>query len=138
MIQGHELRPGNIIEYFIGEDGIGWDKHIVDWQDIRSCAENNEHFNACHRPAPLTKDFLVDIVGFKPHENGHSYILFDEDGDEDDMFYFVLEYEGDEHSDIWYFEGLDNLPHIQIQHIHKLQNLFFYLREEELPIQKKK
>lgn len=58
MIDPKELRLGNKMEYFIGEEGLKWESCTIDWQDIKWCEEENENFNKVHRPIPLTEGWL--------------------------------------------------------------------------------
>ena len=59
-----DLRTGNIIEYFISTDDLGWLPTVVHWQDIRLCHEQNESFNLDHRKIPITEEMLLKL-GFE-------------------------------------------------------------------------
>lgn len=123
-IKPTDLRHGNILQYYIGEDGCKWEETKIDWQDIKWCAENNENFNQVHRPVPLTRK-LLKRFGFKP--------CCDDMGD-----LFLRK------GDVWirdarmlYFSSSGDLMHYHIrniQYVHQVQNLYFTLTGQELQL----
>lgn len=58
MIQASELRVGNILQYYIGEDGVAWDYTTIDAEDILWCEQRNENFNKVHKPILISHEIL--------------------------------------------------------------------------------
>ena len=69
MIQKTDLRTGNHLKYYIGEEGVAWDATKIDWQDIKWCEENNENFNDVNKGIDITTTILV-MSGFTEDNNG--------------------------------------------------------------------
>ena len=125
MIKPNELRVGNKLHYFIGEEGVEWEVTTVDWQDIQWCSEDEEGFNKGHRPIRLTTEWLINF-GYTKREssvcnhwwNGLNNITHDWLVDITEM-----------HDNGQFFYR--NAKHV-IKHVHQLQNLYFSLTGEEL------
>ena len=58
MIKVEHLKSGNILQFFIGEEGCEWEYTKIDWQDIKWCQEKNANFNKFHKGIEITKDLL--------------------------------------------------------------------------------
>ena len=131
-MKASELRIGNCLQYYIGEDGCEWDTSKIDWQDLRWCDEKNKIFNHVHKGIPITEKILKDS-GFSPFDGGDFFI---ENGD----LAIVLR----NTSDDWYpsilqraemsFEEDQIIFLNRIEYVHELQNLFFAITKQELNI----
>lgn len=57
-IDQKELRVGNILEYFLGEEEQ-WIDCVIDAQDIYNCAEHWTEFSKHHRRIHLSEEWLI-------------------------------------------------------------------------------
>ena len=138
MIQPNELRTGNILQYFIGEEDCEWEFTTIDWQDIRWAQEVNENFNLVHKPVFLT-DELLEKCGFKCDRVDYTEYWNRIDGDGFHLDFFSLRRHdpaayysiGRKHDG--YFE-IYTQRDVKIWYLHQLQNLYFALTGEELEI----
>lgn len=125
MIQANDLRIGNVLKYFIGEDGLDWQETTIDAQDILWCQENNENFNKVHKPVELTPEVLA-AVGFKDMDGEFcpAYQLEQIEIEilPDDSYYARIKWDKDGAS----------LFLADIKSLHQLQNLYFALTGKEL------
>lgn len=120
MLTAQELRIGNFVEYYIGSDGMGWVWHKVDGQDILFCEEFPDKFNKSHRPIPLTESILVAAGFVKLPLNN-----------EDEWYWSNGPVELEQYDDGYILmAGYDR----DVNNLHQLQNLYFVLTGEELPI----
>ena len=123
MIQKTDLRIGNHLKYFIGEEGIDWDATKIDVQDLQWCEEKNENFNEVHKGIELTTTILV-MSGFT--EDNHKRLEFIEMPDGFYPMYAQLpELSSEEEQRV----ALN-----RIKYVHELENLFFVLTGKELNI----
>ena len=112
-----DLRVGNLLEYYIDTDYLGWQIFSVDWQDVRLCGEQNESFNADNRAIEITEDLLLKIGAIKlDFKDFPSFNLFGT------QINFV--------NGIW----IDYVSRVEIKGLHHLQNIFFFRNSEELQI----
>lgn len=123
-IEAKELRVGNKLQYYIGEDGCEWEETTIDWQDIKWATEENENFNKVHKPIPITEDILLRM-GFVKEPNAsktndlfiHGILsLAKREGDYSCAIHTLLTYP---------------LP-VKVKYVHQLQNLFHALTGQEL------
>ena len=123
MIKPNDLRIGNIVEYYINEEGIEWEASKLDWQDIRWASEANENFNKVNRGIPLTEDWLVKL-GFVKSEwdNNNSFRKMVGNNDYTIVFYSSCVCE------------IGDIITKEIKHVHQLQNLIFAITGEELTV----
>ena len=112
-----DLRIGNLMEYYIDTDNLGWQIFPIDWQDIRLCEEQNESFNKYNRPIAITEELLLKIGSIKL--------------DFKDISSFNLH-----GTQINFINGLwiDYATRVEIKGLHHLQNIFFFRNSEELQI----
>lgn len=131
-INPEELRIGNTLQYYIGEEGCEWDETTIDWQDLKWCTEKNENFNQVHKPISLSEEWLKGF-GF---EKAIGYIreTFDEKSLE-------LAFNTDTAEVQWYCFYRNVNPGMNddyvalrknLKYVHELQNLYFALTGEEL------
>lgn len=132
MIQKTDLRIGNHLKYFIGEDGCDWDATKIDWQDLKWIEEKPENFNDVHKGIELTTVILV-MSGFTEDNNGHfwidlktHYLEFIPMADE---FYPIYAQLPELSSEAEQRVGLS-----RIQFVHELENLFFVLTGKEITV----
>jgi hypothetical protein len=124
MIKPNDLRIGNLLEYYINEEGIEWEASALDWQDLRWCTEANENFNKVHRGIPLTEDWLVKLGFVKYGVMFHLpplTIIFNSEKKQ-----FIV------------YIGLDESTSYYPKFVHQLQNLYFALTGEELTVHETK
>lgn len=133
MIKASDLRVGNTLQYFIGEDGCEWESTTLDWQDIKWAQEKNDNFNLVHKPIPLTPE-LLEKCGFEWETEKHSHLEMETVAGHLLTFYYdkgILEsiqfYTVD--SSEAYFHPPDNF-----RFLHQLQNLYFALTGSELEV----
>jgi hypothetical protein len=132
MIQKTDLRIGNHLQYFIGEEGCDWSDTKIDWQDLKWCDELNENFNKVHKGIPITETFFTT--------NNFVY-----DGNNTGIWWKNLQthyLEMISGVDGWYpvfiqmpelsSESEQRVGLRRIEYIHELENLFFVLTGEEL------
>ena len=129
MIQKTDLRTGNHLKYYIGEEGVTWDATKIDWQDIQWCEEKNENFNEVHKGIDITTTILV-MSGFTEDNNGNFWynlqthyleIIVGVDG-----FYPIYAQLAEFTSEAEQRVGLQ-----RVRFIHELENLFFVLTGQE-------
>ena len=129
MIQKTDLRTGNHLKYYIGEEGVAWDATKIDWQDIKWCEEKNENFNEVHKGIDITTTILV-MSGFTEDNNGSFWynlqthyleIIVGADG-----FYPIYAQLPELSSEAEQRVGLQ-----RVRFIHELENLFFVLTGQE-------
>lgn len=121
-MKASEFRVGNILQYFIGEDGCEWEQTTLDWQDIRWATLFNENFNKVHQPIPLTEEWLLKF-GFE--ETGrNTYTL-------PDAFNYGLH--------VRFLMGKFSIKHRAnrgyekiINYVHELQNIYYSMIDYEL------
>ena len=112
-----DLRVGNLLEYYIDTDYLGWQIFSVDWQDVRLCSEQNESFNADNRAIEITEDLLLKIGAIKlDFKDFPSFNLFGT------QINFV--------NGIW----IDYVSRVEIKGLHHMQNIFVFRNSEELQI----
>lgn len=130
MIQKTDLRIGNHLKYYIGEEGIDWDATKIDVQDLQWCEDNNENFNEVHKGIELTTVILV-MSGFTEDNNGHFWIDLQTHYLEfipmHDGFYPIYAQLPELSSEAEQRVGLN-----KIQFVHELENLFFVLTGKEI------
>lgn len=117
-----ELRIGNYVKTLVGNDPVKVES--IHNKGINTHIDTEEIL-----PVPITENWLVNHFGFK--NNGQGYYQHPE-------FNFFLYHVAEDE----YFDCYKQVPANDetgdfktMQHIHKLQNLFFELFEEELTIQ---
>lgn len=120
-MQATELRIGNYVKTLSSNDPLKVES--VNAKQINTGIDLEEIL-----PVFITEDWLVNHFGFK--NNGQGYYQHSEFN----FFLFYVEEDG-------YFDCYKQVPANDetgdfktLQHIHKLQNLFFELFEEELTI----
>jgi hypothetical protein len=118
MIQANELRIGNILEYFVNENGVDWIKVKVNGWDILRCDDNPTSFNGVRRPVVLTPEIL-ERAGFKTPDGYNSTVLY-KNG-------LMIDY----HMGKYKVRDHTLAP---CDYLHQLQNLFFALCGTELDI----
>jgi hypothetical protein len=134
MIQKTDLRIGNHLKYFIGEEGIDWDATKIDVQDLQWCEEKNENFNEVHKGIELTTTILV-MSGFT--EDNHNRFTVWKDLQTHYLEFIVMP-DG-------FYPMYAQLPELsseeeqrvalnRIKYVHELENLFFVLTGKELNV----
>ena len=136
-IQPNDLRTGNILQYFIGEDGCDWDDTKIDWQDLKWCDEENENFNKVHKGMPLTETLLcANNFTFDGVNLGHWWMNLQTHGLElissSDGWYPVFIQFPELSSENEQRVGLK-----KVLHVHELQNLIYALTGQEWNVQTK-
>jgi hypothetical protein len=116
MIKPNELRIGNLLEYFIGEDGCQWETTKLDGWDLYQCEIKNENFNKVHRGITLAEDWLIKLGFYTDSPYLTHYI-------------FGLKY--NRHTKFFVY---GDITFDQIKYVHQLQNLHFALTGEELTV----
>jgi hypothetical protein len=101
------------------------DKRVVYKADIN----DGQHIECSHdeiKPLPITSDWLINKLGFK--DNGGGYFQHA------DFNFFLFYVEEDNYYDCYkQVPANDDTGDFKgLQHVHKLQNLFFELFDEEL------
>ena len=134
MIKATDLRVGNLLEYYIATDNLGWIISEIDWQDIKQCQENPINFNADNRGIELTEYWLLKFGFEKVFEGKYKrckIILLDTE------IYLRP------NLDKWFF-GFKNYGEdceindcYEMVFVHELQNLIFALTKHELTIKTK-
>lgn len=115
MIKANELRVGNLLEYYIPTDNLGWLVETIDWQDIRECQEQNESFNSNNRGIKLNEQWLIDL-GFEFNDFDETYCK--------GRIRIT--------KDLKVFVGLCLLP--KKNYVHEIQNIFFDIEGVELTL----
>lgn len=132
MIKATDLRIGNHLHYYIGEEGIDWDATKIDVQDLQWCENKNENFNEVHKGIELTTVILV-MSGFTEDNNGHFWIDLQTHYLEfipmADGFYPTYVQKPELSSQEEQRVSLN-----RIKFVHELENLFFILTGKELNI----
>jgi len=134
MIQKTDLRIGNHLKYFIGEEGIDWDATKIDVQDLQWCEDKNENFNEVHKGIELTTTILV-MSGFT--EDNHNRFTVWKDLQTHYLEFIVMP-DG-------FYPMYAQLPELsseeeqrvalnRIKYVHELENLFFVLTGKELNV----
>jgi len=150
-ITSNELRTGNLLQYFIGEENCDWDTTKLDWQDIKWCEEENENFNKVHKPIPLTEEWIEDF-GFRLQSVAKHDFKFNNvvrtdklyttnpfNLDDVDTFEIEVIKDGDDNAVRRIgIKGLDYYDASNIQFVHELQNLYFALTKTELVLQERR
>lgn len=132
MIKANELRTGNLLEYYIESDNLGWQFSTIEWQDIRESQEKNESFNSGYRGIDLTEKLLL-MVGYSVvNENsaGKRYGYIIEGNYRSDLV--LIFWKKTENKGKFFRDGLRH----EIKFLHSLQNIHFALTGEELTIKK--
>jgi hypothetical protein len=112
-----DLRIGNLMEYYIDADNLGWQIYSVDWEDIRLCKDKNESFNKDNRPIKITEELLLKIGAIKlDFKDFPSFNLFGT------QINFV--------NGLW----IEYVSRVEIKGLNHLQNIFFFRNSEELQI----
>lgn len=126
-ILSNELRIGNWFKF------ISTNEYSV-VRDIRTDSVMKPSVNRVSledlEPIPLTPDILRDNLFFVYQASNYQY-------NEPNWIYKgedVLPFGIDEENGIYYFNGLQNMPDVQIKYVHELQNLYQCLCGEELKI----
>jgi len=139
MIQAKELRTGNLVEYFLGEnnEGENWEPTALDWQDIKWCEEDNEEFNRRHRPIKLTEEKLMRL-GFAEGNNTYFTRIFEANhANTDGEFSINIKFSINISLKYGTLQiGLGEPFLIAPQWVHSLQNTVFTLTGEELSYKK--
>ena len=101
------------------------DKRVVYKTDING-GQNIECNHDEIKPIPITSDWLINKLGFK--DNGGGYFQHN------DYNFFLFYVEEDDYYDCYkQVTGNDDTGEFKgLQHVHKLQNLFFELFDEEI------
>jgi hypothetical protein len=137
MIQKTDLRIGNHLKYFIGEEGIDWDATKINIQDLQWCEEKNENFNEVYKGIELNKTILV-MSGFT--EDNHNRFTVWKDLQTHYLEFIVMP-DG-------FYPMYTQLPELsleeeqrvalnRIKYVHELENLFFVLTGKELNVNMK-
>lgn len=128
-MEANEFRKGNLVEYYVGEDGIEWLGYIMDGWSISNFEDKPYEFVNSHRPILITEEWLINL-GFEHYKTDKSNVY------KSGIFMFVYPFDGR-------FKGkrmvtLANaltLDENNIKYVHQLQNLYFALTGEELKTQ---
>jgi len=131
-MEATDFRIGNIIEYYIDTDNLGWQKCRLDHQDLKRLSEQPESFRSEHRLIPLTEEILLKCRFIKMK-------------DKDAYIYNLSEYRTLQISNLtenphcWLKDifTTSNFEYVFISHpkyVHQLQNLIHALTNEELII----
>ena len=121
MIKANELRIGNMLEYFIDE---GWERTIIDWQDLKRITEYPTKFNYYHRPIPITDELLLECGCILIYKSDCSIILTLSDKHDISIKW----------SKVLGWRFVLNGFVKQFDYFHQLQNLYFTLTGEDLII----
>lgn len=119
-----ELRIGNKLQYFLGEDGCEWEPTIIDWQDLKWATEKADSFNSVHKGIPITHKSLFDY-GFKFEDHGDHGYYTREVGE---WGIFTVDADGGG----FQISSFQNTISTKIEFIHQLQNFYFAIVGEEL------
>ena len=129
-IQKNELRIGNHLEYYIGEEGVEWDTTKLDWQDLRWCELDNETFNKSHRPIDLTVEMFLQSR-FKKDKKEYFWIDL-----QTHRLGLIPTNDGFIPAYVQYPElscEIEQIIHLKrIKYVHELENLYFVLQGEEI------
>lgn len=125
-MKANELRIGNKVMYYIGEDGCEWEYATIDEQDIAWAAQKNANFNAVHKPIPLTAEIL-EKCGFKMSADS-SRMFYPRGKGTQPGFEMQLNFISNE----WHVYAA-NYP-VTLKGLHQLQNLYFTLTGTELNV----
>jgi hypothetical protein len=120
-MEATEFRIGNIIEYWIDTDNLGWQICRLDHQDLKRLSEQPDSFKHEHRFVELTEEILLKC-GFDKLNNKFMF---------DNLRWHIekpCNYDG-----FLFCEGFKVLTE-KIKYLHQLQNLYFALTNEELEI----
>lgn len=132
MLKETDLRIGNIVSYFVNEDGIEWDTTKIDWQDLKWVSLLSDDFNIFNRGLKITREILlksgfVSVIKCIYSLNLQTHYL--ELIEMPDGFYPILIQPAELSSEIEQRVCLN-----RITDIHQLQNLVFTLKWKELKI----
>jgi hypothetical protein len=125
MIIATELRLYNLLNYDTGE-GVFATK--IDIHDLAWCVRDEKGFNVVHFPIPITEEWLLRL-GFEFKNDGYFVIEIGRQS-------FIVSEAQDDDLVLLYSEDV-GLPHNFlkfIEHIHELQNIIFFLTNEELKL----
>lgn len=120
-MKANELRIGNYLQYYIGEDGYEWQPSGIDHHDIVWCVEDNDDFNKSYRPIPITEEWLLKF-GFEKITAWYRKWLHA-------INLMINVGHGQTIAGLYEFK---NIPIKQVSYVHELQNLYFALTGEEL------
>ena len=123
MIKAEELRVGNALNYVTSEGNTVIS--IMDWKDIKWISEDPKGFNLVHSPIFITNEILIE-VGFEDISSSIERIFkrgnFNWFSSSNEI---IIEFDN----------GLNGYDFYSgCKHFHKLQNLFFEIKGEELKI----
>lgn len=126
-----DFRTGNVIEYFVDTDNLGWQTTTIDWQDLKRLEEQPLSFSKEHRYVRVTEELLL-AFGFEFYKVLSHYRLII-----DDVWYQIKINEKGEF--IFSFTNLNYdetmyMPPKKIEFAHRLQNLMFELSNIELTL----
>jgi hypothetical protein len=128
---------GNL--FYLNDDDLIENQHVyedvaihkITGEDIHMCEIDNEAFNMFYKPIPITKNRLIDVLGFENHLKG--FLL---------NGFLVKRGITMQNSIITGSNNVINYLYVQLgeyavklEHIHQLQNLYFALTQKELEIQ---
>lgn len=141
-MKAEELRIGNFIEYYIGEDGINWTLNTVDVEDLKWCDLYESDFNKHHRAIPLTEQWL-ERFGFEPNGVYKSMRLpLERLRTHGTRTFIVVAHDGDTWIELINRDKHNQYKELQshcfqCKYVHQLQNLYYALTFEELTLKEK-
>jgi len=114
MIKINDLRTGNILSYKTDEGDV---YAPIDWQDLKWLTEDSVNFNLAHSAIPLTEDMLLKLgFSYRNEHRGKGAIM---DGNSTAV---GITESGIRHLETW----------VKVGYLHMLQNLYFFIKNEEL------
>jgi hypothetical protein len=136
-MEAKELRIGNIVDYFIGEDNIEYHPCVIEWEDLKWISEKPEDFNKHHKPIPLTEEWLVKF-GFDNIDRTNIYVKCIHKIGAQKLKSLAVYIDENSYTvaivDYYTGKELTDLLHLDYQYVHQLQNLYFALTGKELEI----
>ena len=127
----NDLRIGNEFEYLTPE---GWERNIIDVEDIAMCIKDNTYFNTVYRPLPLTEDILLKWgFGNKRNTNingciEYTYLNSMNLSKSYDLILTI-------HNGIYrLYYKLEIIGVRRLKYIHQFQNFFQIITEKELTV----
>lgn len=133
MIKANDLRLGNALHYQSSDGSIS--VCILDLDGLKFAIESPSKFNMHYSPINLTEEILI-LLGFSNEDYNAGYMGIDfksgnmildfvlckpkSKGDWNDCFTYDLEFH----------------RFVSVEYVHELQNLYYVITGNELPLQK--
>lgn len=132
-----DLSIGNLLQYFVNEEGIGWSPFRVDAEEILQLANNPRKYLSRNKPIPLSGQVLAQC-GFENSHGSWWRILCFTEYDTDVSFYITVNLRSFR-CGVYPNTKTQGVPiafPVKIKYLHQLQNFYFTINGKELNTKK--